>query len=90
MKIRSETKKIKHMLVIISSGHPDSNVCTQCATDCGPHNSADVHANTGWRIVFTWLKLYFNICALIFYVCEGLSQPREPIKQFKILWYRYF
>jgi len=25
---------------------------------------------------FTWLKqLYFNSCALIFYVCEGLSRP---------------
>jgi len=27
------------------------------------------------RIVFTWLKPYFNIRALIFYVCEGSSQP---------------
>ena len=27
------------------------------------------------RVVFTWLKLYFNVPALIFYVCEGLSQP---------------
>jgi len=26
-------------------------------------------------IIFTWLKPYFIVCALIFYVCEGLSQP---------------
>jgi len=45
---------------------------TQCAKDCGPHNHA---ANTGRHIVFTWLRLYFNIDAIIFYVCEGLSQP---------------
>ncbi len=29
---------------------------------------------------FTWLKPYFNISALIFYVCEESSQPTEPIK----------
>jgi len=52
----------------------------QCATDCVPHNRAGVNANTGWRVVFTWLKPYFNISALIFYVCEGSSQTIEPIK----------
>jgi hypothetical protein len=39
--------------------------------DCGPHNCA---ANTGGRVVFTWLKSYFNVHALIFYVFEGSSQ----------------
>jgi len=39
--------------------------------DCGPHNRA---VNMGGCVAFTWLKLYFNVCALIFYVCEGSSQ----------------
>ncbi len=32
-------------------------------------------ANTGGRVIFTWLKTYFNVCALIFYMCEGSIQP---------------
>jgi len=56
---------------------------TKCATDCGPHNRAGVHANKGWRVVFTWLKPYFNVHALIFNMCEGSSQPNEPIKHAK-------
>ncbi len=46
-----------------------------------------VHANTGRRVVFT---RHFNVCALIFYVCEGSSQPIERIKHAKKLWYQYF
>ncbi len=49
-------------------------------TDCGPHNRAVVHTNTGGRVVFTWLKPYFNVEALIFYVNEESSQLIEPIK----------
>ncbi len=26
-------------------------------------------------VIFIWLKPYFNICALIYYVCEGSRQP---------------
>jgi len=51
--------------------------------DCGSHNRDGVHANLGGHIVYTWLKLYFNILALIFYKCEGSSQPIEPIKHAK-------
>ncbi len=57
-----------------------------------------MHANTPvWglcHVIYTWLKPYFNVLALIFYVCEGLCQiiarieptHRQPTK----LWYRYF
>ncbi len=31
-------------------------------------------------VVFTWLKPYFNVRALILYECEGSSQPIEPIE----------
>jgi hypothetical protein len=65
-------------------------LCVESATDCGPHKRAGVHANTGGRVIFTWLKLFFNICAIIFYVYEGSSQPIEPIKHAKKLWYQYF
>jgi len=37
----------------------------------------------GRFVVFTWPKPYFNISALIFYVCEESSQPTEPIKHAK-------
>ncbi len=44
---------------------------TQSAKDCGPHN---IHFNTGKRanigvlkLVFTQLKPYFNVCAVIFF-----------------------
>ncbi len=46
-----------------------------------------VRANMGEHIVFTWPKPYFNVHALIFYVCEGSSQA---IKHAKKLWYQYF
>ncbi len=32
-------------------------------------------ANTGGRVVITWLKPYLNARALIFFVWEGSSQP---------------
>jgi len=48
-----------------------------------PHNCAGVHTNTGWRVIFSWLKPYCNVRALIFYVCEGSSQNIEPIKHAK-------
>jgi len=37
------------------------------------------------RVVFTWLKLYFKVPVLIFYVCEGLSQPIANSKHAKIM-----
>ena len=57
------------------------SIATQRAMDCGSHNPAGLHANTSGHIIFTWLKAYFNARAFIFYVCvcEGLSQPVEPI-----------
>ncbi len=33
------------------------------------------NVNVYWHAIFTWLKPYFNIRALIFYMCEGSSQP---------------
>jgi hypothetical protein len=39
---------------------------------------------TGRRFVFQWLKLYFNVRALIFYDCEGSSQPIEHAKKYGI------
>jgi len=51
---------------------------TQCAMDCGPQNVLQIWACMQIPlccVVFTWFKLYFNICALIFYVCEGSKQP---------------
>jgi len=35
------------------------------------------NVNAYWYAIFTWLKPYFNIPSLIFYVCEGSSQPIE-------------
>jgi len=46
---------------------------TQCVTDCGP--------------LITVLRIYFNVHALIFSVCEGSS---KAIKHAKKLWYQYF
>jgi hypothetical protein len=63
----------KVYIVIIIFSQKD----TQCLTGCGPHNRAantGVHANTGRHVVFTCLKPYFIIRALIFYACEGLNQ----------------
>jgi len=62
---------------------------TQCAKDCGPCNHACkygsaafvnvntmfVNVNAYWHAIFTWLKLYFNVRVIIFYMCEGSSQP---------------
>jgi hypothetical protein len=27
------------------------------------------------HVVFKWLQPYFNVCGLIFYMCEGFSEP---------------
>jgi len=40
-------------------------------------------ANMGVYVVFTWPKPYFNVHALIFYMCEGSSQA---ITHAKKLW----
>jgi len=43
--------------------------------------------NTGarWEGILAWLfyrlKQYFNVCALIFYLCEGLSQAIKHAKK---------
>jgi len=54
------------------------------STDCDPQNMpqilAGVSANTimyAKTSCFIWLKLYFNIRAVIFYMCEGSSQLHE-------------
>jgi len=61
---------------------------TQCAKDCGPHNT--LHANTGVHAlmsVFMQLKLYFNVCALIFLISEvkGLTRPTKHANKIIIL-----
>ncbi len=33
-----------------------------------------MHVNMGVYVIFTWPKSYFNVCALILYMCEGLRQ----------------
>ncbi len=55
---------------------------SQCATDCGPQNVLQIWLCMQMRagtplchVVFTWLKPYFNVRALIFFMCEGSSQP---------------
>ncbi len=34
-----------------------------------------VNVNEYWHAVFTWVKPYFNVRAIIFYMCERLHQP---------------
>ncbi len=36
------------------------------------------------RVIFTWPKLYFNVCAFIFYVCEGLSHAIKHAKKIMV------
>jgi len=43
-----------------------------------------VNLNVLRHPIFIWLKLYFNIYALIFYLCEGLSQPIAKCKNYGI------
>jgi len=42
------------------------------------------------HVVFTWLKPYFKVCALIFYMCEGLSQAIANQLNMQKLWHQYF
>ncbi len=58
--------------------YPCLNIVVQCVKDCGPHNCACKygHKNTDEPLcvsmsVFTQLKPYFNICALIFFNLYG-------------------
>ncbi len=46
-----------------------------------------VNVNAYWYVIFTRRNPYFNIRALILYVCEGSSQP---IAKCKKIWYLYF
>jgi hypothetical protein len=46
-----------------------------------------VNVNAYWYVIFTRRNPYFNVRALILYVCEGSSQP---IAKCKKLWYLYF
>ncbi len=39
-------------------------------------------ANMGVCVIFTWPKPYFNVHALIFYVCEGSSQAIKHAKKY--------
>jgi len=51
------------------------------------YNSAantGLHANMGVLVVFKWPKPYFNVCALIFYMCEGSSQAIKDAKNYGI------
>ncbi len=55
---------------------------TQCVIDCGPQNPLQIRACVQIQadvplccVVLSFYKLYLSVCALIFYVCEGLSQP---------------
>ncbi len=43
-----------------------------------------VNLNVLRHPIFIWLKLYFNIQDLIFYVCEGLSQPIAKCKKIMV------
>ncbi len=72
---------------------PTKNV-QLCYTVCdGLWPSNNLAANTGMpvymgvHVIFAWPKLYFKVCALIFYMCVGSSQA---IKHAKKLWYQYF
>jgi len=47
-------------------------------------SNASVHANMGVHVVFTWPKPYFNVCALIFYACEGSSQAIKHAKKIMV------
>ncbi len=64
-----------------------NKVSTQCATDCASNTS--VRANMGVCIVFKWSKPYFNVCALILYVCEGSSQAITHAKNYGINIFEY-
>jgi len=38
----------------------------------------------GVGVIFTWPKTYFNVRALIFYVCEGSNQAIKNAKNYGI------
>jgi len=76
--ITKECDKTKNIRILLCNNNNNNNKSKKWATDCGPHNRVakmGMRANTSGHFFFTWLKLYFNVRDLIFYVCEGSSQP---------------